>query len=36
MPLGMQLATGPFEEQKLLAAAQWCEQVLDVSLTPPL
>ena len=36
MPLGIQLAAGPFEEQKLLATARWCEQALDVSLKPPL
>jgi len=35
MPLGIQLVAGPFEEEKLLAAAGWCEQVLDVDLAPP-
>ena len=35
LPLGLQLASAPFAEEKLLAAAYWCEQVLDVSLTPP-
>ncbi len=35
LPLGIQLASAPFAEETLLAAAHWCEQVLDVSLTPP-
>jgi aspartyl-tRNA(Asn)/glutamyl-tRNA(Gln) amidotransferase subunit A len=36
LPLGAQMAAGPFDEAKLLAAARWAEQALDVSLTPPL
>ena len=36
LPLGIQLVSGPFEEEKLLAASRWCEQVLDVRLTPPV
>ena len=36
LPLGIQLAASPFAEAKLLSAAQWCEQVLDVHLSPPL
>ena len=35
LPLGLQLAAPPFAEGGLLAAAQWCEQVLDVHLQPP-
>ncbi len=36
MPLGVQLAAGPFEEQNLLAVALWCEQVMDAAPAPPL
>jgi aspartyl-tRNA(Asn)/glutamyl-tRNA(Gln) amidotransferase subunit A len=36
LPLGVQLAASPFGEARLLAAARWCEQVLDVRLTPPV
>ena len=35
MPLGVQLAAAPFDETRLLAAARWCEQTLDVTLEPP-
>ena len=35
MPLGIQLAAAPFAETRLLAAARWCEQALDVTLVPP-
>ena len=35
LPLGIQLAAAPFEEETLLAAAHWCEEVLDVNLMPP-
>ena len=35
LPLGVQLAGLPFQEEKLLAAARWCEAVLGVSLSPP-
>ena len=35
LPVGIQLAAAPFAEEKLLATAHWCQQVLDVSLTPP-
>ena len=35
MPLGIQLASVPFAETRLLAAARWCEQALDVTLVPP-
>ena len=34
MPLGVQLVAGAFEEENLLAAAGWCERVLDVHLVP--
>jgi aspartyl-tRNA(Asn)/glutamyl-tRNA(Gln) amidotransferase subunit A len=34
MPLAIQLAAGPFDEERLLGAAAWCERVLDVHLTP--
>ncbi|MCH8206841.1 MAG: amidase [Chloroflexi bacterium] len=36
LPLGIQLAAAPFAERTLLASARWCEEVLDVSLTPPI
>ena len=36
LPLGIQLISAPFEEERLLAAARWCEQQLEVTLTPPL
>jgi aspartyl-tRNA(Asn)/glutamyl-tRNA(Gln) amidotransferase subunit A len=36
LPLGIQLAAAPFQEARLLAAARWCESVLDVSLSPPV
>lgn len=35
LPLGVQLAAAPFAEERLFAAAHWCEQALDVHLTPP-
>ena len=34
LPLGIQLASAPFAEGKLLAAARWCEQLLEVTLFP--
>ena len=36
LPLGLQLASAPLDEPTLLATAAWCEQVLDVHLTPPV
>ena len=36
LPLGIQLAAAPFAEARLLAAARWCEIILDVHLRPPL
>jgi len=36
LPFGIQLASAPFSEPKLLAAAQWCENVLGVELSPPM
>ena len=36
LPLGIQLAASPFDEARLLAAARWCEGVLDLHLAPPL
>ena len=36
LPLGIQLAGGAFAEGKLLAAARWCEKVMDVHLSPPM
>ena len=35
LPMGTQLAAAPFAEETLLAAAHWCEQALDTSMTPP-
>jgi len=34
LPLAIQLAAGPFDEERLLGVAAWCERVLDVHLTP--
>ena len=36
LPLGAQLACGPFQEAKLLRAARWAEQALGVTLSPPV
>ena len=36
LPLGIQLAASPFAEVRLLAAARWCEGVLDLHLAPPV
>ena len=35
MPLAVQLGALPFQEGKLLGAAQWCQTVLGVELSPP-
>ena len=35
LPMAVQFGGPPYEEGKLLGAAQWCEQALGVSLTPP-
>ena len=36
LPLGIQLASGPFTEAPLLAAAAWCEDVLGRGSAPSL
>jgi len=36
LPLGIQLIASPFEEARLLAAARWCERIIDVRLVPPV
>ena len=36
LPLGLQLIAAPYREQRLLAAAQWCEQTLNLNLSPPI
>ena len=36
LPLGLQLAGAPFAEERLLAAARWCEEAVGASLTPPI
>ncbi len=36
LPLGVQLIAARFQEERLLAAARWCERVLDVHLAPPV
>jgi len=36
LPIGAQLACGPFQEARLLGAAHWAEQALGVSLAPPV
>ena len=35
LPLGVQFASAPFDEGRLLGAAQWCERVLGLDLRPP-
>ena len=34
LPLGVQLEGAPFREDRLLAAAQWCESTLGMNLVP--
>ena len=36
LPLGIQLVSAPFAEERLLVAAHWCEQVMDARLAPPI
>jgi aspartyl-tRNA(Asn)/glutamyl-tRNA(Gln) amidotransferase subunit A len=36
MPMGIQLIAPARQEERLLQAARWCEQTLDVTLTPPV
>lgn len=36
MPLGIQLIAPSCAEEKLLAAARWCEGVMNISLAPPV
>src|SRR5215475_524910 len=36
LPFGIQLMSAAFAEERLLAAAKWCEGVLDFRQTPPL
>jgi Asp-tRNA(Asn)/Glu-tRNA(Gln) amidotransferase A subunit family amidase len=36
MPLGIQLIAPALEEERLLRAARWCEEALNVTLAPPL
>ena len=36
LPMGLQFAVAPFREERLLAAARWCERALDVQLAPPV
>ena len=36
LPLGIQLIAASFHEPQLLAAARWCETVLDIHLSPPV
>ena len=36
LPLGIQLIAARFRETRLLAAARWCEAVLDLHLSPPM
>jgi aspartyl-tRNA(Asn)/glutamyl-tRNA(Gln) amidotransferase subunit A len=35
LPLGIQLAAAPWQEGKLLGAAQWAQKTLGVNLSPP-
>ena len=36
LPMGLQFIAAPFREERLLAAARWCERALDVHLSPPV
>jgi aspartyl-tRNA(Asn)/glutamyl-tRNA(Gln) amidotransferase subunit A len=36
LPFGIQLMSGAFTEERLLAVGRWCEVVLDFRQTPPL
>ena len=36
LPLGLQLVSIPFSEEKLLGVSQWCEEVLNIEIAPPL
>lgn len=36
MPLGVQLAAAPLQEETLFSVARWCEPILDARLSPPL
>ena len=36
LPLGVQLVAAPFEEERLLAAARWCEEVMGFGAGPEL
>ena len=36
LPLGIQLVAAPFAEDKLLQVAQWCENIVDLQLEPPI
>ena len=36
LPLGIQMVASPLAEDRLLAAAHWCEQALGVRLAPPV
>ena len=36
LPFGIQLAAAPYADASLLAAASWCETVLNIDLQPPL
>ncbi|MSQ46843.1 MAG: amidase [Deltaproteobacteria bacterium] len=36
LPFGVQLMSGAFTEERLLATARWCEAVLDFQSLPPL
>ena len=36
LPLGLQLASAPFTEVRLLAVARWCERTLAFTVRPTL
>ena len=36
MPLGVQLAAAPLQEETMFSVARWCEPILDARLSPPL
>ena len=36
LPMGIQLITSPFAEDRLLSIARWCEKLININLVPPI
>ena len=36
LPMGIQLITSPFAEDRLLSIARWCEKLINITLVPPI